>query len=126
MANSDRVPDFYLASSETLGLEDPRRCWREREVLLEGGNRPLLLVRIEPNLVGSNFNLSFDPNEVLLAPRHSRGRLETNHWPVYVHVAVFIGTGSGLGRSVSLANVEHIAWGELYPSQREAEERRMF
>jgi hypothetical protein len=50
------TPDFYLASSEGYGMEEPRRGFAIRR--LRGDHRDdYLLTRIDPPLIGQPFGM---------------------------------------------------------------------
>ena len=110
-------PDFYLASSEGYGLERPRRCFPVRR--LQGDRRgDLLLVRIEPPLLGQPFGLgNRDIDEIIIATRHvGESLFPIQRWPAYVHVARVLVPIQG--RIVIHDNeMESIAWAELYQAE---------
>ena len=110
-------PDFYLASSEGYGLEDPRRCFSVRR--LQSDHRDdLLLVRIEPPLLGQPFGLgNRDIDEIIIAPRHvGESLFPIQQWPVYVHVARSLVPIQGRV-VIHDKEMESIAWAELYQTE---------
>jgi hypothetical protein len=110
-------PDFYLASSEGYGMEEPRRGFAIRRVA--GDHRDdFLLARIEPPVIGQPFGMgSRDIDHVILATRHAGDSLfPIQHWPVFVHVArplVPIETRDMLHDD----EMEPIAWAEIYETE---------
>jgi hypothetical protein len=63
--------DFYLASTEGSDMEEPRSCWRLKRIRTDNRD-DLLLVKIDPPLVGQKHGLGGrDIDFVLLAP-HTR------------------------------------------------------
>lgn len=113
-------PDFYLASSEGYGMEEPRCCFAVRR--LRGDSRDdYLLVRIEPPVIGQGFNLgNQDIHYLILATRHiGKSLFPIQHWPVFVHVARSLIPLEG--RDVIHDNeMESIAWAELYETEEKA------
>ena len=63
-------PDFFLASTEGIRLEAPRRCYRLRRIAGRGGD-DYLLIRIVPPIIGQPYGLGVgDIDRVILATRH--------------------------------------------------------
>jgi len=109
--------DFYLASSDGYGLEDPRQCKAIKR--LRGEVRDdYLLVRITPPLAGQVFGLGArDLDEVILATRHEGESLfPIERWPVFVHVARLLVPYVGQD-FVRTNEMESIAWAELYATE---------
>jgi hypothetical protein len=117
-------PDFYLASSEGYGLEQPRRCHIVRALASEH-RRKLFLVRVEPPIIGQPFGLgSKDIELVVLATRHGGASIQPpSSWPISVHVARLL--SDAIGETIRTDQMESIAWGELYPAEEEAALKRM-
>jgi len=115
------APDFYLASSEGYGMEEPRRCWRLKR-LRSDKRDDLLLIRIEPPLPGQKYGLgNQDVNVVLVAPRHQGATLfPINEWPLFVHVARLLIDNPQEQDRLHDRDFESVAWAELYRSEREA------
>jgi len=110
-------PDFYLASSEGYGMEEPRRCFAIRRI--RGDQRDdYLLARIEPPVVGQPFGLGGrDIDHVILATRHvGESLFPVQRWPVFVHVArPLVPTEE---RDVLHdGELESIAWAEIYQTE---------
>jgi hypothetical protein len=114
-------PDFYLASTEGYGLEEPHRCWRLKR-LATSQRDDLLLVRIDPPLPGQKYGLgNRDIEMVLVAPRHHGTSLfPIAAWPVYVHVARPLVEAPQLRQSLGSEELEEIAWAELYKTENDA------
>jgi len=110
-------PDFYLASSEGYGMEEPRRGFVIRR--LRGDHRDdYLLARIEPPVIGQRFGMGGrDIDHVILATRHAGESLfPIQHWPVFVHVVRPL--VSTEGRVVLHDDeMESIAWAEVYQTE---------
>lgn len=113
-------PDFFLASTEGYGLDEPRRCWRIKRLAMEG-RRDLLLIRIEPPLIGQKYDLGVDLDTVVVATRHREASLfPIQQWPVYVHVARPLVDHPELRDTLLPEELASIAWAELYRTEEDA------
>ncbi len=115
------TPDFYLASTEGYDLEEPRKCWKIRR-LSTPDRDDLLLIRIDPPLIGQKYGLGGrDIDRVIVASRHKGHTLfPITEWPVYVHVVRLL-VDLPENRSELQANeFESIAWAELYKTEGDA------
>jgi hypothetical protein len=116
----DHPPDFYMASSEGYGLEEPRACYRVKR--LEGrGSDAYLLVRVEPAISALLDGLAeVEMDHVVLATRHAGQSLfPVSEWPLSVHVARCAATMHAK-ETLAPEDLELIAWAELYPTEIEA------
>jgi hypothetical protein len=113
--------DFFLASSEGYGLTEPRSCKRIKRV--RSDNRDdLLLVKIEPPLIGQPFGLGErNIDTLLIATRHKGDSLfPISRWPIYVHVARLLIDNPERRDQIHDNEFESIAWAELYRTQKDA------
>lgn len=119
-------PDFYLASSEGYGLEEPRRCWRVRRAATDTRD-DLLLVKIDPPLLGQKYGQgNRDIDLVWMATRHQGASLfPVNEWPVFVHVIRPLIADPEHRDTLRKDEYESIAWAELYPSEQDARLKSM-
>jgi hypothetical protein len=119
-------PDFYLASTEGYDLEEPRRCWRVKQLTTDSRN-DLLLVKIDPPLIGQKYGLGGrDIDLVLIAPRQQGGSLfPINEWPLYVHVARLLIENPEDRDTLHPNEFESIAWAELYRTEEDARLKAM-
>ena len=119
-----KEPDFYLASSEGYGLEEPRRCWRVKRLTADERDErdDLLLLKIDPPLPGQKYGLgNCDVDLVLVATRHRGVSLfPVNEWPVFVHVARPLSVNPELRETLREDEFETIAWAELYRTEEDA------
>ena len=122
----DKEPDFYLASSEGYDLEEPRRCWRIKRMTTET-RKDLLLIRIDPPLIGQKYGLGDrDIDVVLVAGRYKGESLfPIKKWPVFIHVARLLIDNSQERSSLRDDEFESIALAELYESEQDARLKRM-
>ena len=114
-------PDFFLASSEGYSLEEPRSCKRIKRV--RSDNRDdLLLVKIEPPIVGQPYGLGGqDIDTLLIATRHKGNSLfPIKKWPVFVHVARLLIEDPERREQIHDNEFQSIAWAELYPTKDDA------
>ncbi len=102
-------------------MEEPRRCWRLKR-LATGQRDDLLLVRIEPPLLGQKYGLGGrDIDLVILAPRHRGASLfPVSEWPVYVHVARLLVDDPENRERLDSNDMEEIAWAEVYRTDLDA------
>ncbi|MEK7381720.1 MAG: hypothetical protein AAB262_00355 [Elusimicrobiota bacterium] len=120
------IPDFYLASTESKRFEHPRRCRALKRVCSESRD-DLLLIQIEPPLIGQDYGLgSNDINVVAVATRHMGDSLfPIQSWPVYVHVARILTRSPAESEHFKDAELEAIAWAELYRTEEDAQLKKM-
>ena len=119
-------PDFFLASSEGYRLEEPRSCKRIKRV--RSDNRDdLLLVKVEPPLIGQPYGLGGrDIDTLLVATRHEGDSLfPINKWPVFVHVARLLIENPESREQIHDNEFESIAWAELYATEAAARPKAM-
>lgn len=114
-------PDFYLASSEGYDLEEPRRCWGIKR-LSTTDRDDLLLVKIDPPLIGQTFGLGDrDIDRVLLLSRHVGHTLfPVTEWPTFVHVARLLIENPEARDNVLPGEFESVAWAEIYKTEEDA------
>lgn len=113
------LPDpFYLSSSEGYGLEAPHRCTPIRRVRSDARD-DLLLVRVEPPLLGQPYGLGGDDIVYLvIASRHpSVSLFPVSEWPAYVHVARILVSSPEEREHLGSSEIEEIAWAEIYPNE---------
>jgi hypothetical protein len=111
---NEKMPDFYLTSSEGHIVGEPRRCFILRQVRY-GLRGDCILVSISPPINGDRFGLgSMMISEVVLASRFKGDSLvPPNRLPLDVYVLRIVGNDSK-GRTI-FKNEEliNMAWGEI-------------
>lgn len=119
-------PDFFLASSEGYNLEEPRRCKRIKRVRSDSRD-DLLLIMVEPPLIGQPFGLGGrDIDTLLVGTRHKGATLfPITDWPVFVHVARLLIKNPEEREQIHDNEFESIAWAELYATESEARSESM-
>lgn len=101
--------------------------WRHAGALAsrgyEGERDDYLLVRIEPPIIGQRYGLGGrDIDCVLLATRHEGASLfPIREWPVFVHIARLRIEHPEDRDEVNDDELSSIMWGELYPTEEDAE-----
>jgi hypothetical protein len=113
--------DFFLASSEGYQLTEPRSCKRIKRV--RSDNRDdLLLVKVEPPLIGQVYELGGqDIDTLLIATRHKGDSLfPIRRWPVFVHVARLLIENPERREQIHDNEFESVAWAELYRTEEDA------
>lgn len=119
-------PDFYLASSDSITLEDPRCCWRLQRLSTTNRRDDLLIILVDPAIPGEPFGFKTQMNVVVVATRLEGDSLfpisTFPDRPVPVYVArLLIEDAQREGRTTLDANeFELFAWAEVYPSDAEA------
>jgi hypothetical protein len=110
-------PDFFLASSEGYGLEEPRRSYRLRRMGGRSGD-DYLLVRIDPPIPGQRYGLGAQNiDRVVLATKHEGQSLfPISSWPAFVHVARLLREPRD-GDTLTREDLEEIGWAELYETE---------
>ena len=118
-------PDFYLASSEGYGLDEPRRCYVLKQLCDENG-AVFLLVRVDPPIVGQRFGMGGrDLDQLVLAPRHAGDSLSSvRRWPVFVHVGRMLASIETLD-VIRASDWESFAWAEIYETEAGAREKTL-
>ena len=111
-------PDFFLASSEGYRLDEPRSCKRVKR-LCSDTRDDLLLIKIEPPLIGQPYGLGGqDIDTLLIATRHKGDSLfPITEWPLFVHVARLLIDNPEDQEIIYDKEFESIAWAELYPNE---------
>jgi hypothetical protein len=117
--------DFFLASSEGYGLEQPRSCKRVKR-LSSDTRDDLLLVKIAPPLIGQAYGLGArDIDTLIIATRHKGVSLfPIKEWPVFVHVARLLIDNPEERDRVHDDEFKLIAWAELYATEASAREKQ--
>ena len=107
--------EFYLKFTEGFHDEEPRHCWRIKEL---GFGVPAdgLLVKVEPPCSGRRYGLSdSDIHFLLVSPKYQGDSLfPVSEWPLDVCVFLPMVTDSDTREVLSLHEVKKIALGEIY------------
>jgi hypothetical protein len=114
-------PDFFLASSDGYSIEKPRLCQTVKRVCSDTRD-DLLLIKIEPPLVGQSYGLgSRDIDTLLVATRHKGASLfPIKEWPVFVYVSRLLIENPEEREQIHDNEFELIAWAEIYETEAKA------
>lgn len=120
------IPDFFIASSEGYRLEEPRGCKRIKRMRSDSRD-DMLLVKVEPPLIGQPYGLGGEDIDILLiATRHKGDSLfPIRGWPVFVHVARLLIKNPEQRDHIHDNEFEAIAWAELYRTEEDARMKAM-
>lgn len=110
----------YLSSLESTRFEPVRDC-RLVKQLSFGTGKQCALMKINPPVVGQDFNERADIDTVLIANRHEGETLfPINEFPCFVFICRPLIKGIEGRETVAKDEVEIIGWGELYRSRSDA------
>jgi hypothetical protein len=114
-------PDFFLASSESYRLQEPRSCKCIKRVRSDHRD-DLLLVKVDPPIIGQPYGLGGrDIDTLLIATRHKGASLfPIKEWPVFVHVARLLIESPEQREQIHDNEFQSIAWAELYRTEQDA------
>lgn len=112
---------YYLSSLDSYVLEAVRACDIVAIKHFDTGKECAIAV-VDPAIPGHAFGLAADIVEVVLAARHE-GEILSNicEFPCFVHIARPVIAEIRKQNVVVAANLENLAWGELYRSKSDAE-----
>ena len=117
-------PDFYLASSDSYNLYEPRRVWCIRRMATSECD-DLLLVRIDPPIIAEGAARRMI-DLVLLAARHEGASLfPITQWPVCVYVLQPLIDDIETRAEIAREEFQIIAWAEVYETEDRARRREM-
>ena len=109
-------PDFFLSSTDTYGLETPRRVRGIKRIAI-GQRDDALLKEIDPPIAAWTSKES-TTSLVILAPRHTGCSLfPVSKLPLSVHVAKPLVENVESRDHLELTGVQTIAWAELYETE---------
>jgi hypothetical protein len=112
-------PDFYLSSTDTYGLETPRRVRGIKRIAI-GHRDDALLAEIDPPIAAWTSKES-NTRIVILATRHTGSSLfPVSKLPLSVHVAKPLVENVESREHLELTEVETIAWADLYETEQDA------
>ncbi len=118
-ASAAASPDFYLSSTETYGLEAPRRVWGIKRIAI-GRRDDALLAKIDPPISAWTSKES-NTSIVILAARHTGCSLfPVSRLPLSVHVAKPLVENVQSRDHLEWSEVQNIAWAELYKTEQDA------
>ena len=115
------MPRYYLSSLESYALESVRTCDFVAFMHFDTG-KACAIATVDPPIPGQQFGLRTEVTEVVLATRHEGDDLQAiTEFPCFVHVARPVVSDIRSCDVISAADLENLAWGELYRSKDDAE-----
>lgn len=112
---------YYISSLESVTFEPVRECKLNKRMMFDTGKQ-CALVKLSPAVIGQPWGLSNDIEFFVLASRHKEEKLfPLTKFPCFVHVARLRSGAAMEGDVVSMADLENIAWCELYRTRSDAE-----
>lgn len=116
---------YYLSSLESRRFEQVREC-RFVRVLRFGTGKECALVTLTPGVIGQPWGEPRDLTLFVLACRHEGDSLvRISRFPCFVHVARILDPLVEVSEEISAAQVETIAWCELYRTEDDARENAL-
>lgn len=114
-------PDFYIASSDGHGMEEPRKAFRIKR-LSSDTRDDLLLIRIDPPLMGQRYGSGGrDIEYIIIATRNVGATLfPIREWPVDVNVSKPLVDDIGERDHLLGHEYKDLAWAELYRTEEDA------
>jgi hypothetical protein len=111
--NPSEAPTFYIVSTESQVLSQPRRCWIRR-ALRFGERNDFALVEIDPFVEFAGQKSEY----VVLASRwHGRTVFDFKEWGMSAYV--FLPRSDQVNSTATLQeeDIELVAWAEIYPDE---------
>jgi hypothetical protein len=117
------TPDFYLSSTDTDALSEPRKCYVIKKISFDN-QRDLLAVRINPPINGQSFGFSEKVKILILAPHKKGVSLAINEkFPIDVYVLIISSYDQRVRTHFKLGELQLVYWGEIYQTYKDAENR---
>jgi len=115
------MPQYYLSSLDSYALEAVRVCDFVTIKHFDTG-KECAIAELDPPISGHLFGLASDVTEVVLTARHDGDVLSNiREFPCFVHIARPVIAGIRKQNVIVAADLENLAWGELYRSKSDAE-----
>lgn len=107
------APTFYIVSTESQVLYQPRRCWIRR-ALKFGERNDFALVEIDPLVEFAGQKSEY----VVLASRwHGRTVFDIKEWGMPVYVFLLRSDQRHSTATLREEDIELVAWAEIYPDE---------
>lgn len=118
------MPKYYLSSLDSYALEAVRACSFIAFTHFDTG-KLCVVAELDPPIAGQPFGLTNDVGQVILASRHEGDDLaDIKEFPCFVHVAALKSGNIEDHDIVSAADLQNLAWGELYRTEDDAKHHR--
>jgi hypothetical protein len=111
---------LYLSSLESYRFEPVRECTFLR-VIRFGTGKPCAIVRLNPGVAGQDFGVAGEMETFVLATRFEGASLAPiDEFPCFVFIGRPSDQWDASSDEITPAQVDVIAWGELYRSAEDA------
>ena len=112
---------YYLSSLDSLRFEPVRKCRFERTLAFDSG-KAAVEVRLDPGVVGQEFDRDSDIVNVVLSARHEGTSVDpVSEFPCFVFIAIPRAGFDRLKTPIRSDDLQVIGWGELYRTRADAE-----
>lgn len=114
---------YYLSSMESHVFEQVRTCTIIKRMAFDSGNE-CALVKLEPAVIVQTWALVPDEEYFVIAGRHQGFDLfPITTFPCFVHIARILNRDILSKDTISVSELQNIAWGELYRTAQDAKDR---
>lgn len=111
---------YYLSSLESIRFETVRECRVVGMVTFDTG-KDAIVARIDPPVIGQDFNRPDDLRTVILVARHEDVSVDPiSEFPCFVSIAIE-SDGYEVKSPIWSQDLQIIGWGELYRTHHDAE-----
>jgi hypothetical protein len=115
---NDRLPDFYMTSSESNELKQLRKCYRIKRFHAPRRDDYLLIHISPPFEIRENGIIGDQISELIIATRHKGVSLfPIVQWPVSVYVLRVVNKNPTELDKIEDDELALIGWAEIYDSQ---------
>jgi hypothetical protein len=112
---------YYLSSMESVKFASTRECIFLKRLRFNTG-KECVLVKLSPPVIGQDYGRSADIEEFVLTNRHEgEGLSPIKEFPCFVFITRPLIDDIGQRDEIAKDQVEVIAWGELYRTNRDAD-----
>jgi len=112
---------YFLSSLDSSRFEPVRECELLKQLWFDTGKK-CALVKLNPPVIGQDFNVGADIESVVLANRHEGATLfPIDEFPCFVVIARPLKPGLEDRDTITMDDLQIIGSGELYRSRGDAE-----
>lgn len=111
---------YYLSSLDSRRFAPVRECRVVGALVFDTG-KEALVAKVQPPVIGQDFNRPDDIDSVILAARHEGASLDpVSEFPCFVFITISA-QGYALSSPIRADDLTIIGWGELYRTYHDAE-----
>lgn len=112
---------YFLSSLESTVFEATRKCSFLKKLHFDTG-KECILAEIDPPVIGQQFGIREDINNVVLTNRHEGDTLSPiREFPCFVFIAHLVDDDLTDKKIVKKDDLQIMAWGELYRTRSDAD-----